>query len=50
MELLLSFLEYNRIDAMSRRHRRALELLRGPAALINTKSTWTFGSPSILYM
>lgn len=50
MELLLSFMEYNRIDAMSRRHRRALELLRGPAALINTKSTWTFGSPSILYM
>lgn len=31
MELLLSFLEYNRIDAMSARHRRALELLAGPA-------------------
>ena len=50
MELLLSFLEYNRIDAMSRRHRRALELLCGPATLINVKSTWTFGSPSVLYM
>jgi len=50
MELLLSFLEYNRIDAMSIRHRRALELLRGPATLINVKSTWTFGSPSVLYM
>ncbi|TWH57772.1 LuxR family maltose regulon positive regulatory protein [Desulfitobacterium sp. LBE] len=50
MELLLSFLEYNRIDAMSARHRRALELLGGPAALINVKSTWTFGSPSVLYM
>lgn len=50
LELLLSFLEYNRIDAMSARHRRALELLGGPAILISTKSTWTFGSPSVLYM
>lgn len=50
MELLLSFLEYNRIDAMSKRHRRALEFLGGPATLINVKSTWTFGSPSVLYM
>ncbi|WP_347489862.1 LuxR C-terminal-related transcriptional regulator [Desulfoscipio sp. XC116] len=50
MELLLSFLEYNRIDAMSRRHRRALELLNGPATLISVKSTWTFVSPSVLYM
>ncbi len=50
MELLLSFLEYNRIDAMSARHRRALALLDGPANLISVKSTWTFGSPSVLYM
>ncbi len=50
MELLLSFLEYNRIDVMGSRHRKALELLRGPATLINVKSTWTFGSPSVLYM
>ncbi len=50
MELLLSFLEYNQIDAMSRRHRRSLELLRGPAKLINIRSTWTFGSPSVLHM
>lgn len=50
MELLLSFLEYNRIEDMSTRHRRALELLGGPARLISVKSTWTFGSPSVLYM
>lgn len=50
MELLLSFLEYNRIEAMSKRHRKALGLLGGPATLINVKSTWTFGSPSVLYM
>ncbi len=50
MELLLSFLEYNKIDAMSMRHRKALALLGGPAQLINAKSTWTFGSPSILFL
>ncbi len=50
MELLLSFMEYNRIEAMSARHRRALRLLGGPAKLISVKSTWTFGSPSVLYM
>ena len=49
-ELLISFLEYNSISDMSRHHRRALELLGGPAQLINPKSTWTFGSPSILFL
>ena len=50
LELLVSFLEYNRIEDMSIHHRRALELLGGPARLINLKSTWTFGSPSVLYL
>ncbi|NLO48881.1 MAG: helix-turn-helix transcriptional regulator [Clostridiales bacterium] len=50
MELLYSFLSYNRIDAMSAGHRKALELLGGPAKLINLQSTWTFGSPSVMYM
>lgn len=50
MELLLSFLKYNRIDEMNAHHSRALELLGGPAILISTKSTWTFGSPSVLYL
>lgn len=50
MELLMSFMAYNRIDEMSKRHRKALELLGGPASLISVKSTWTFGSPSVLYM
>ena len=35
---------------MSVHHRRALMLLGGPAHLINPKSTWTFGSPSVLYL
>ena len=50
MQLLLSFLEYNKIDKMSEKHAEALRLLNGPATLINIKSTWTFGSPSVLYM
>ncbi len=35
---------------MSRHHRIAWELLGGPAKLISLKSTWTFGSPSVLYL
>ncbi len=50
METLLSFRVYNRIDAMSAHHRKALEYLEGPAKMMSPKSTWTFGSPSILYM
>ena len=50
LELLRSFLEFNRISDMSRHHRKALELLGGPAKLISPKSLWTFGSPSILYL
>lgn len=50
MELLMSFLEYNDIEKMSVKHRRALDLIGGPTTLISNKSTWTFGSPSILYM
>ena len=50
LELLLSFLEYNRISDMSSRHKKALQLLHGPAKLISPKSIWTFGSPSVLYL
>ena len=50
LELLTSFLEFNRISDMSRHHRKALELLGGPAKLISPKSLWTFGSPSIFYL
>lgn len=50
MELLMSFLDYNRIDKMSEKHRKALALIGGSTSFISNKSTWTFGSPSILYM
>ena len=50
MQLLLSFLEYNKIDKMSQRHTQALRLLNGSATLISIKKPWTFGSPSVLHM
>ena len=33
---------------MSACHRKALELLNGPARLISLRSAWTFGVPSVL--
>lgn len=47
-ELLISFTEFNDIAKMSSHHRRAYELLGRRASLINLKSTWTFGSPSVM--
>lgn len=47
-ELLISFTEFNDIAKMSAHHRRAYELLGGRARLINMRSTWTFGSPSVM--
>ena len=47
-ELLLSFTAFNDIAAMSRYHRKALELLAGKESFIHLRSTWTFGSPSIV--
>lgn len=49
-ELLLSFAGYNDIKKMSEHHRKACELLDQPTSIYDTKSNWTFGSPSVLYM
>ena len=49
-ELLISFTAFNNIAEMSRHHRKAYGLLGGKAALINLQSTWTFGSPSVLFL
>ena len=35
---------------MSKHHRKAYELLGHKASLINLRSTWTFGSPSVLLL
>ena len=49
-ELLLSFTSYNDIIKMSVHHKKACEILKEPATIINTKGVWTFGSPSVVYM
>ena len=46
-ELLISFTAFNDIAEMSRHHRRAFKLLGKRASLINMRSTWSFGSPSV---
>ena len=49
-QLILSFTKYNNIEEMSNLHKEAYELMYKPSTIMTNKSTWTFGSPSILYM
>ncbi len=49
-ELLLSFTKYNDITEMSKHHKKAWNLLKEPSTFMDTKGSWTFGSPSVLYI
>ena len=49
-DLILSFLCYNDISAMSRLHRSASSQMSRPAISIQSSGGWTFGSPSVLMM
>lgn len=49
-DLILSFLYYNDIRAMSRLHRSASIQMSRPAISILNSGGWTFGSPSVLMM
>ena len=49
-DLILSFLFYNDIRAMSRLHRSASRQMSRPAISIQNSGGWTFGSPSVLMM
>ncbi len=49
-EVLLGFTKYNSISGMAAHNHRAWELLQGPAEFIDINGSWTFGSPSVLYM
>mgnify|MGYP004544768877 CR=1 FL=1 len=49
-DLILSFLCYNDIRAMSRLHRSASRQMSRPAISIQNSGGWTFGSPSVLMM
>ncbi len=49
-DLIMSFLYYNDIRAMSRLHRSASAQMSRPAISIRNEGGWTFGSPSVLMM
>ena len=49
-DLILSFLCYNDISAMSRLHRSASAQMSRKAISIHKSGGWTFGSPSVLMM
>ena len=49
-DLIMSFLCYNDISAMSRLHRSASAQMSRPAISIRNEGGWTFGSPSVLMM
>ncbi len=49
-DLIMSFLCYNDIRAMSRLHRSASSQMSRPAISIQNNGGWTFGSPSVLMM
>lgn len=49
-ELLLAFTKYNDIHEMLTHINHSWELLKRPAAFIDCSESWTFGSPSVLYM
>ena len=49
-DLILSFLCYNDISAMSRLHRSASSQMSRLAISIQNSGGWTFGSPSVLMM
>lgn len=49
-DLIMSFLGYNDIAAMSRLHRSACQKMTRHAISIQKHGSWTFGSPSVLMM
>ena len=49
-ELIMGFTQYNDIQGMSSFHRRAKELMTRYALNTDSKGSWTFGSPSVLWM
>ena len=49
-DLIMSFLCYNDISAMSRLHRSASARMSRPAVSLRRQGGWTFGSPSVLMM
>jgi len=49
-ELLMSLMEYNDIEKMAEYHKEAHKLLTEPSLILDNRSSWTYGSPSVLYL
>lgn len=49
-EVLLAFTKYNDINQMLEHIKKAAGLLKQSVKFLDTKSSWTFDSPSVLYM
>lgn len=50
LEVLRSFTCFNRIPAMAAHHRQACKLLQKPSAFYDRNGSWSFESPSVLYL
>ena len=50
LEFLCSFAQYNRIRAMAAHYRKARQLMNKPTEFYDRNGSWSFESPSILYM
>lgn len=50
LELLCSFSRYNHIVGMAGHIQKAGSLMKRPSEFIDRSGSWTFGSPSVLYM
>ncbi|MEN6411705.1 MAG: LuxR C-terminal-related transcriptional regulator [Veillonellales bacterium] len=49
-EALKGVTAYNDINAMTEHFKAAGELLHGPSIFLDPQTSWTFGSPSVLYL
>ena len=49
-KLLMSFTEYNDIEKMAEYHKEAHKLLKEPSLILDNRSSWTYGSPSLLFL
>ena len=50
LEFLLSFSQYNRIQAMTAHYLKARLLMKKPTEFFDRNGSWSFESPSVLYM
>jgi LuxR family maltose regulon positive regulatory protein len=50
LTFLSVFTAYNDIELMSEEIKKAYKMIDGQTKIINLKESWTYGSPSILYM